>query len=97
MRLVSLIDFLVLSQVSINTKDRDGRTPLHHAVMHDYDDGVKRLLKEWGLKIEVKLFKKFKTIQFLIMFYFAFYKLEGSRQSKHGRHAFCLQVRALTG
>ena len=49
------MDFLIMKQVNINAKDRNGLTPLHIASIKDNSLGAERLLKEWGVKIEVRM------------------------------------------
>ena len=47
------IDYLILKFVDVNSKDNEGLTPLHYASKCDNELGVKRLLSEKDIRINV--------------------------------------------
>ena len=50
------MDYLILKRVDLNSKDKDGMTPLHYAAKNNNDFGAERLLKEWSIHIDVNTF-----------------------------------------
>ena len=49
------LDFLIVKRVDLNAKDKNGFTPLHYAAKNNNELGAERLLKEWSIRVDVKL------------------------------------------
>jgi ankyrin repeat protein len=48
------MNYLILKSVDINSKDKNGLTPLHYASIKNNEIGAQRLLKEDHISINVR-------------------------------------------
>ncbi len=48
------MNYLILKNVGINSKDKNGLTPLHYASINNNEIGAQRLLKEDHILINVR-------------------------------------------
>ena len=67
-KFMETLDYLILKFVDLNAKDENGLTPFHYACKCDHELGVKRLIYEKNIIIDVNNSKNLTEVKLHLTF-----------------------------